>query len=127
MKHWAPKWVGKSYPHNGCWLFLCDVYAAEFALDLPDYEEYRESASKGIRKIQEEIAGAEWDECEPFDGCAVALTQRNLITHVGVYADIDGGRILHTINGQVAAVNAAWLRKNHWKARYFKCRKSFSD
>jgi len=122
--HWAIKWVGKSYPVNGCWLFLSDVYAAEFGVDLPTFEEYREPAKKGIRKIREEIdSGESWESCGPIEGAAVALTQRHVITHVGVYTELDGGKILHTINGKVAAVSPSWCRRNHWTATYYKCRK----
>lgn len=121
--HWSADWVGKQYPVNGCWLFVAEVYREVFGIDMDDFADFREPKIKAVRKIHSEMTQGPWlKQQEPEDGCGVALTMAHAITHIGVYADVDGGRVLHTMNnGQVVAVTTGWLSRYKWKYQFYQC------
>lgn len=120
--HWAAAWIGRRYPDNGCWQFVADVHQQVFDVPIDDFADYRDPPLKRFRKIQREIQVGPWELLqEPIDGCAVAMTQSNVITHVGIYADADGGLILHTLKGQVIGSTETWLNRYLWKVRYYQC------
>ena len=121
--HWSTEYIGKQYPINGCWLFVADVYNEVFGVALDDFADYREPKTKALRKINEEINTGPWLVlAEPIDGAGVALTQSTRINHIGIYADIDGGRVLHTLgDGRVVAVTVNWLNRYRWKYEFYQC------
>lgn len=51
----------------------------------------------------------------PVDGCVVAMGKREWPHHVGVYLDVDGGRIVHCLERVgCASDKLSTLRKSGW-------------
>jgi cell wall-associated NlpC family hydrolase len=102
--HWAAKYVGMKHVPGGrgpeavdCWGLLRMAYRDRFGIELPELPGVTVgSLYQSVAVVQREFPS--WEEVgEPFDGAAVAMSQRKAIHHVGIYVQTpqDGGRILH--------------------------------
>ncbi len=105
--HWTAKYIGIPYEIGGrdgwgidCWGLLRMAYGERFGIHLPSLPGV---TALGILSLMKKLKGAldeEWAQVkEPFDGCGVAMSQSHSIHHVGVYADVDGGKIVHAWDG----------------------------
>lgn len=80
-----------------CWGLLVLVYLNEFGISLPDMPGISVGSALEIHSAIAQQAAKEWTEVDsPFDGCAVAMSQLHAMHHVGIWADADGGRIVHS-------------------------------
>lgn len=106
--HWAKLYIGRRYSEfasgpdilDGCWQLVRRVWRDIFGLSIPDVGVDMQSdraiaaafaaagAAYGIRARR---IGA------PVDGCAVYLTAARWPHHVGIFADCDGGGIVHAL------------------------------
>lgn len=83
-----------------CYGLLRLIYLNEFAIELPLYPGLVEQGIWPIAGKIAENAGREWLELErPVDGCAVGMSQREILHHVGIFATADGGRVIHCWDG----------------------------
>lgn len=113
--HWANQYVGKPWtvdgfgPHEfNCWGLLWFIYAKHYGVTLPQYEQISiketiTAADKAayMRVMQEAIQDGTWEHLAiPVDGCAVAMSSHTQIHHVGIFLNVDGGRILHAARGK---------------------------
>lgn len=101
--HWACQYIGMRHRQGGrgpkevdCWGLLRLVYAQKFSISLPELP----GVCLGtLASMASHIASGlqdDWVLTEvPFDGCAVAMSQREVIHHVGLWATADGGKIIH--------------------------------
>jgi len=104
MMHWAAKYIGHPYKEGGrgtdgvdCWGLLCLVYHQEFHIELPEIPGITATAVLAFHSALEKEVLCDWEESDwPFDGCAVAMSQKEAIHHVGLWADADGGKIIHS-------------------------------
>jgi len=117
--HWAVKYIGLPYEPGGrgpdkydCWGLVRHVYRNEFCMDLPDLPGIVFTSAKSQTRVIEAGIDQEWVSIlKPFDGCGVAMGQKEYMHHVGVYIDADGGKILHANSGSgVVANTPAQLR-----------------
>lgn len=101
--HWAVKYIGMKHVRGGrepgavdCWGLLCLVYREEFQIELPAYPGVTAQSIPFIASTIKSDARRDWVELEkPVDGCAVAMSQRVIPHHVGIYVTADGGRVIH--------------------------------
>lgn len=129
--HWATKYIGIPYVQGGrdstgldCWGLVRLVYKEVFGMDLPLYPGI---TAKGLlyitSTIEEEAKEGEWDEVAfPFEGSAVAMSQRKAIHHVGVFTTSDGGKIIHCQDGQsvIADTPRRLAQKGFKVVRYYR-------
>ncbi len=111
--HWATEYVGK--PHRlgargpdayDCWGLLVEVYRSRFGITLPTLAGISVQSSLTIHR--EIVANMEedWHQViKPFDGCAVAMSQRRAYHHVGIFIEADGNKILHCWDAQNVIVD----------------------
>ena len=128
--HWAAKYIGLPYAPNGrskagvdCWGLLVLVYAAEWGIVLPDIPGISQVPTHLQGIILEKEAVRDWWEIAlPFDGCAVAMTKQSTIHHVGIWAEIDGGKVIHCVPHQnVVADTLRNLRlRGYRQAQFYK-------
>lgn len=120
--HWAAKYIGIPYKAGSrgpdevdCWGLVRMVYANEFCISLPEFPGL--SLEGDPRKAAHAInvgllPTGDWCEvlCS-FDGALVAMSQRVTVHHIGIFANVDGGLILHCCDGKSAiADNLRGLR-----------------
>jgi hypothetical protein len=101
--HWAVPYVGLKWVLGGrseegvdCWGLLQLVYRKEKQISLPDYPGITAQDIHSIARLMDAEAKDDWLESEPFDMAAVAMSQREVVHHVGLCLMSEGKpRILH--------------------------------
>jgi cell wall-associated NlpC family hydrolase len=106
--HWAAKYIGIPYEPAArgpdrvdCWGLVCLVYRNEYGMALPLYPglslEKPVEASVAIKEGLQD----DWVPLDrPVDGALVAMSQREEIHHVALYANTDGGLVIHCWHAQ---------------------------
>lgn len=101
--HWSTRYIGLPYSIGGrdrdgvdCWGLLCLVYQNEQGIRLPELPGVVQWDSLAIsREILGQSKGS-WSEVSaPMEGCAVAMSLREVLHHVGIWTDADGGKVIH--------------------------------
>jgi len=118
--HWAAKYIGIPYRLGGrdsggldCYGLVKLVYLEQRRISLPDLPGI---AEKPIMEVCREILAQtqeSWTEvAKPVDGCLVAMSQSDALHHAGVWADADGGKVVHAYEhvGYVIAETILFLR-----------------
>lgn len=103
MSHWAVKYIGLKHVPGGrgaegvdCWGLVRLVYRDEFQIELPMLPGVSQSSILSIAGAISSHVERDWEEVyRPFDGCTVAMSQHKVIHHVGLFAEADGGKIIH--------------------------------
>jgi len=114
--HWTDDYIGKEWEPAGrgpdafdCWGLVVEVLQ-RYGIQMPDT-----------------FVGIDWQDiamdwrhvAEPSDGC-VALMRRPGDTHVGLFVGVNGGRILHCIEGVgVTLADREFFRLQGWQIRYY--------
>jgi len=103
MMHWAAQYIGK--PHEpgargpdayDCWGLLREVYHTHYGIDIPDIPIRDSNSALAVHRQMDEIIQEDWIKLEePFDGCAIAMSQRHAYHHAGIYLAERGGVVLH--------------------------------
>ena len=106
--HWAIDYLGKPWVSGGrgpdcfdCWGLVCDIYQKQFEIELSPFEGYN---PKDLRRTNEEIEKqgvlGEWIKLdEPEDNCLVLMSKNKAFHHIGIFIDIDGGKVIHACDG----------------------------
>ena len=100
--HWAFDYIGLPWlPRiNDCWAFFRRVQLERFDRAIPaiDPDNYRSMTC--ARLFAGHAERTHWTPVErPQEGDAVLLAHARHPSHVGVWVDVDGGGVLHCING----------------------------
>lgn len=107
----AARYIGSPYQIGGrgpvefdCWGLLWWIYRSEFGIILPEYPGITSrsalSQARTIHRAMEE----DWEEIKtPFDGCAVGMSQREEIHHVGIYSSDGMGKVVHAWENGIVA------------------------
>lgn len=104
--HWSAIYIGLKYEIGArgpdkvdCWGLLRLIYSDIYGIQLPEYPGITVASALAQCKTFLE-AKDDWILVDdPFDGAAVAMSQKEIIHHVGVYASADGGKIIHCWKG----------------------------
>lgn len=99
--HWSQRYVGLPWQQGGqgpdafdCWGLLLDVQRRAYMRKLPDYDLEQLHEAGTLREFM-----SVWVQVDkPIDGCGVRMGKDRRI-HVGVYLEIDGGKVLHAAEG----------------------------
>lgn len=105
--HWASEFLGKKWVSGArgpdkfdCWGLIYFILKTKYKIIVDEYPGigYLSGNNEDIYKLMAEEADKKWEVLEkPIDGCVCGLSQTKRITHVGLYLDIDGGRVLHSV------------------------------
>lgn len=100
MIHWAEKYIGRAWINGrfDCWGLVQEVYRNELGITLSPIITNAES----IRNVYSEFAKSNnythlQETKELKDKSIVVLSQGKHPNHVGLWADIDGGGIVHNL------------------------------
>lgn len=109
--HWARQYIGLPFVLGGrtkegldCWGLVKVVYQEVKGIELPDF-----AGTVGAAALAAKMQGPDlqaWQEiAEPTDGCMVAMSQkRHIIHHVGLWAAVDGGKVVHASGNGISVV-----------------------
>jgi len=112
MNHWATKYIGLPYAPGGrdadkgldCFGLLRLVYKQEQGIEIPDLPGIAEEHVLTIAKEIMLQTTSCWKEISsPKEGCMVAMSQRTVFHHVGVWTEANGGRVIHCWKAPVVA------------------------
>jgi hypothetical protein len=100
---WPVKYIGEAWVQgeHDCWGFARRVWREQFGLTVPHIDADALSALSVARKIRDDEQINSWEKIDtPEDGCGVLMGKSERPCHVGVWADFDGGKVLHCVNGR---------------------------
>ena len=117
--HWAASYIGLPYAAGArgpakvdCWGLIYLVYQNVWRRSVPlfPFLSLEGDRRQSVRQIKTELRQNWVALPKPSDGCGVAMSQSSEIHHVGLFADIDGGKIVHC-DKSVGAVVAESVRR----------------
>lgn len=106
--HWSQNYIGLPHKEGGrardgldCWGLIRLVYKEQADIELPELPGI--GAAKVLETCHTVIKELEvsWIEIpRPVECCAVGMSQKEAIHHVGIYTGADGGKIIHCWGSQ---------------------------
>ena len=96
---WINRYIGRPWINGvqDCWWLVRQVYKDQLDIDLPQIVVDASDLKAVIRNMTQHPALNDWQPMEaPEHLCLTFFSSRNNPTHVGVYLNYAGGRILHT-------------------------------
>jgi cell wall-associated NlpC family hydrolase len=101
--HWAIQYIGKPWTRDGfgpesfhCWGLVVFVSAKHYNVTLPKYGIDARASLAVTREMERASVSHQWTRLNaPTDGCVVAMSEGTRIRHVGIFLNVDGGRVLH--------------------------------
>ena len=126
--HWAQQYLGRPWAPGAagpdrfdCWGLFRHVQRTHYGRDLPEILVDPLSVLSCVRAIDDQQHSGLWQEVEhPQDGDAVVMAQGRIPTHIGIWIDVDGGRVLHAQQGAgVIASSPQALTSMGWTHRRY--------
>ncbi len=116
--HWAFDYIGTPWTRDGndCWQFFRRVQAERFGRVIPAFDMASHRAVVCARAVAENPERANWRPVDrPQEGDAVLMAHASPATHIGLWIDVDGGGVLHCLNGPgVVFQKPAQLKAARW-------------
>jgi hypothetical protein len=102
MEPWPIQYIGEPWVRgeHDCWGFARRVWREQFGLAVPAVDVDALSTLSVMRTIRDDEQLKSWQKIDaPEEGCGVLMGKSARPCHVGVWADFDGGKILHCVEG----------------------------
>ena len=116
--HWAFDYIGMPWTRDGndCWQFFRRVQAERFGRVIPAFDMASHRAVVCARAVAENPERANWRPVDrPQEGDAVLMAHASHPSHIGLWIDVDGGGVLHCLNGPgVVFQKPAQLKAASW-------------
>ena len=121
--HWAESYIGKPWVSAAagpaafdCYGLVRWLYQQRLGVCLPVVDVSAGRPLSVTRAMRHYDYGAWRDVVEPAELDVVQMSHGRHPSHVGVWIDIDGGKVLHCVQGAgVAAQSVASLKANGWR------------
>ena len=103
-----------------CWLFFRENSEKHYDRTIPTVDVDVMDIRDVIHKVDAEKQ-ARWEQIDrPEDGCAVLMSRNRYPVHIGMWLDIDGGKVLHCAQGMgVVFQNRQALAFDGWTGLTF--------
>lgn len=99
MSHWTRHYLGQPWsPRRDCWGFFREVQRERFGRDLPAIRIADYSAATKASTFDAHPHRAAWRRipaAEAREGDGLLMADAAGIGHVGIWVEVDGGRVLH--------------------------------
>ena len=124
MTHWATDYIGKPWvvASDGpeaydCWGLVVAIHKRLYGRDLTIIPVQENNLRQLIKTIDAHPERANWDVVhKPMEGDIALMRQSRHPIHVGIWLDIDGGGMLHCMQGAgVVFQNLHSLALTGWK------------
>lgn len=102
MTHWAIAYIGEPWVagEHDCWAFFRRVQADRFGRAVPAIDVNAHSLMACARAVADNPERANWlPVSSPVEGDAVLMAHSRYPSHVGLWVDVDGGGVLHCVEG----------------------------
>ena len=107
MTHWASDYIGKPWKTGcsgpsefNCWGLVVDVYRRRYGKVLEIISVPENNLRALIKTVEGHPERQCWEAClNPSEGDIALMRQSRYPTHVGLWVEVDGGGILHCIQG----------------------------
>jgi cell wall-associated NlpC family hydrolase len=117
-EHWAVPLIGKPFESQArgpgkfdCWGLLWWVYKTRFNLELPLFS-CVPAYDTTLVSTTIDCERQTWERVEqPRDGDAVLMGRTKRYHHVGIWAEVDGGLVVHAFRTQVVAQSLSAVRR----------------
>lgn len=99
-----------------CYGLVWHVCKHQGGIDLPRFDDMQAQLDRINAAINEQVMSADWQEVEkpqPFD--AVVMRRAGEAYHVGVWLDVDGGKVLHATPKGVLCNDMGGLRRMNFQ------------
>lgn len=123
--HWGAQYVGLPYALSAadigdgfnCWSFFLHVQAQHYGRALSVEQDAELQSPWDRRRIVRNRAHYErWmPAAVPQDGGAVVMGRRRYASHIGVWVDVDGGKVLHALEGVGVVASSLLQVKELWR------------
>lgn len=123
MNHWSVRYIGLPWESGAqgpdafdCWAFVRHVQREHFSRMLPVISVDAHDRAVVRTEFVVNPERARWvPVTRPVEGDAVLVYKGNAADHVGVWIDVDGGKILHAAPGiGVVSTSTKALRRLGW-------------
>lgn len=119
MSHWAEQYIGAPWiaGEHDCWAFARRVWREQFALDVPPVDVDACNRLACSRAFEGHDEKTHWQPIlKPNEGDAALIGKSSRASHVGLYADVNGGAILHCVQGHgVVCQDITSLKLAGWR------------
>lgn len=107
MTHWAIQYLGMPWVsgHEGpesfdCWGLVRYVQQQHFNRNVPSILVDANNIHAVVKEFTANDERSQWQEVEhPKEGDCLLLSQNKRPTHVGIWLEVDGGGLLHAVQG----------------------------
>jgi cell wall-associated NlpC family hydrolase len=107
MTHWATRYIGLPWANGAqgpdafdCWALVRHVQREHYGRELPIIGVDADDLAAVGAAFAGHPERARWQRVDaPQDGDCVLTHRGAQLDHVGVYLDLDGGRVLHAVRG----------------------------
>lgn len=125
MSDWG-KYIGIPWENGAqgpdaydCWSFFRDMQRTHFERELPIISVNANSIKTVISEFQSNDEYTNWEQVEMFSqlegGDAVLMSQSRYPSHVGIWIEVDGGGVLHCVQGSgVIFSSAVGIGRDGW-------------
>ncbi len=137
MTHWATDYIGKPWrvasdgPEDfDCWGLVVDIHRRFYGRELEIIPVEESNLRQLIKTFDAHPEKQNWDTVKnPIEGDIALMRQSRHPIHVGVWLNVDGGGLLHCMQGAgVVFQNLQSLSLTGWKIEnYYRYKGEMSD
>jgi hypothetical protein len=117
--HWAIPYVGTPWAQTAnCWDFFRRVQAEHFGIEVPEIHIEAFDLRHLIQTFRDHPERGNWQPIATADrreGDGILMAQRKRPWHVGVWVDVDGGRVMHCPEGGAVLQRLADVHRCGWE------------
>ncbi len=99
--HWAEKYIGRPWTkEDNCGMFFVQVQREQFGRTVHPVDADALHALSCAHAIDAQVKSGDWPEVKtPKEGDAVVIGKGKRATHIGIWIEADGGKVLHCGRG----------------------------
>lgn len=121
--HWAENYIGVPWENGAqgpqafdCWALVRHVQRKHYQRILPIINVDADDLPSVHQAFASHPEKSRWHlVAVPMDGDCILVRRGNQLDHVGVYLDMDGGRVLHAVRGSgVVCTGIPVLKRMGW-------------
>ena len=130
--HWAVPLIGRPWVNGAqgpdefdCWGLVRYIKREHYDVELPIIDVDAMDLRKIFKVTTDHEEYQNWREVDiPKDGDLVTMAQAKFPSHIGVYLEIDGGAVIHCVQGmgvcfsnRFSLRNSGWGRSRYWRLK----------